>query len=90
MGLSWATCIFSQNHPLIFLNYVLIQFYIDKIIACKYENNKKYYKVRWKGFTAADDTWEMRDHIAITAAFKDFTIRQEVADYKFNLHTTVL
>ena len=35
-----------------------LHFEVDKILDCQRNGNKYRYKIRWTGYTAADDTWE--------------------------------
>jgi hypothetical protein len=35
-------------------------YHVEKLVAKKKEKNKIYLKVRWRGFTSKDDTWELR------------------------------
>jgi len=41
-------------------------FKVEKIVDTKLVNGVVLYKTRWKGYTAADDTWEPRDNVAST------------------------
>uniref|UniRef100_UPI004072FD1B M-phase phosphoprotein 8 n=1 Tax=Homo sapiens TaxID=9606 RepID=UPI004072FD1B len=38
-------------------------FEVEKILDMKTEGGKVLYKVRWKGYTSDDDTWEPEIHL---------------------------
>ncbi|XP_067946223.1 uncharacterized protein [Watersipora subatra] len=54
------------------------EFYeVDKIVDHKTEGKKTFYKVRWKGYSPSQDTWEPQDHLGegcdeVIAAYFDW------------------
>ena len=34
------------------------EYYVEKIVDHKLQNNRKLYRVRWKGYSSDNDTWE--------------------------------
>lgn len=39
------------------------EYAFDKIVDHKTQDGKRYYKVRWEGYTSGDDTWEPEEHL---------------------------
>jgi chromobox protein 5 len=36
---------------------------VEEILARKYSGGQHYYKIRWKGYSPSDDTWEPEKNI---------------------------
>jgi hypothetical protein len=57
---------------------------VDKIVGYETRDDKEFYKVRWKGYKASDDTWEPRNHLSnatdLIAAFEEQWNRQNPRD----------
>ena len=48
------------------------EYELDKIVADRIRKGKQEFKVRWKGYSAEDDTWEPYSNIKNTAGYKAY------------------
>ena len=55
---------------------------IESIIDSKTEKNKKMFRVRWRGFSPENDTWEYEENIKDKNIIKKYIENKEVLDEK--------
>jgi hypothetical protein len=48
------------------------EYEVDFVIADKVENNRRKFLVKWKGYSAAESTWEDKDNFNQTKALRDY------------------
>eukprot|EP00658_Telonema_sp_P-2_P083832 TRINITY_DN9178_c0_g1_i9.p1 TRINITY_DN9178_c0_g1~~TRINITY_DN9178_c0_g1_i9.p1 ORF type:complete len:185 (+),score=93.91 TRINITY_DN9178_c0_g1_i9:53-607(+) len=56
------------------------EFVVLKVVGAKKEGNKNFFKLRWKGFTPKDDTWEPATNCScpkLISAFKEKEKKKE-------------
>ena len=62
------------------------EYEVEEILDTMIEQGEKFYKVRWKGYSAADDTWEPASNLAgCDEAIAKFKAKKEVGKRKVGL-----
>jgi hypothetical protein len=55
------------------------EYNVDKVVGRRTDHGITSYLIRWKGFTAADDTWEPELHLSCPDAIRHFKVNEEAA-----------
>ena len=52
---------------------------MDKVVASTTERGAVFYKIRWRGFTADDDSREPEVHLSCAEAIHHYKVNEEAA-----------
>lgn len=62
------------------------EFEVAKIVDERMDGGKKYYRIRWKGYGAKDDTWELKKSLNCPEKIKEYeTSKQEEDDTEYEV-----